>query len=64
MFNTCNITNFKGMFMFNVSLTEIPLNGTNFEWMFQNCYSLVTMPQLDLSNAVYTSSMFDGTPFE
>lgn len=57
-----NLTNFfrDSSTLKSVVGTEWTKNVTNFTSMFQNCFSLETIPQLDTSSGVTFSSMFSG----
>jgi len=63
LLGTNNVTNFSGTFDYCYSLSEVSLdtsNGTNFQYMFRNCASLTTIPQLDTSSGTNFDRMFAG----
>lgn len=63
LFDTSNITSFRGMFAECTSLTSIPefntSKGIDFSTMFADCPSLTTIPKLNTSNGTNFSGMFD-----
>lgn len=62
--NTTGLTNMRGMFWNNDTLTSVPLfdlsSATDIIEMFCFCTSLITVPQFNTSSVTIAAGLFDG----